>query len=125
MATILVIDDEDAIRAVISRLLASWGFRTVDAADGSAAIHLLAEHSSQLIAATVDLDMPTTNGTETIAMLAEYAPKLPVVVVTAWTFEELRGRTPGRRGLGYVSKPFKSEQLLSEIWRVIGEMKSA
>ena len=119
--TILIIDDEAKVRGAIAVVLEGAGFRTLEANNGSEAIHLFAERFRELTAATLDLDMPTTNGRETLAMLSAYAPTLPIVVVTGWPIDDLVGRTPGTRGVGYVQKPFTPDQLMAELRRMIAE----
>ncbi len=122
--TILVIDDDDAVRRGLLRLLKGAGFETLEARDGSEAIHVFAEHSKSITAVTLDLEMPTTNGRETLAMLSEYAADLPIIVATAYPMpNDLLGRRPGDRGVGYLQKPFTSIELTAALRRVIDEMK--
>jgi CheY-like chemotaxis protein len=122
--TILVIDDDDAVRRGIVRLLKNAGFEILEARDGSEAIHMFAEHSKTITAVTVDLEMPTTNGRATLAMLSEYAPDLPIIVATAYPLpDDLIGRQPGDAGVGYLQKPFSAAELNAELRRVIDQMK--
>ena len=122
--TIRVIDDDDAGRRGIVRLLKNAGFEILEARDGSEAIHMFAEHSKSITAVTVDLEMPTTNGRATIAMLSQYAPSLPMVVATAYPLpDDLIGRQPGDAGVGYLQKPFSGAELAALLRRVIDEMK--
>lgn len=119
--TILVIDDDAAVRAALVRMLTSAGYRTIEARDGSEAIHLFAGRSREITAVTLDLVMPTTDGRETLAMLSAYAPNLPIVIATAYELNDLLGRVPGTRGVGYLQKPFTTAQLTAELRRVIAE----
>ena len=122
--TILVIDDDDAVRRGLVRLLKGAGFDTLEARDGSEAIHLFAEHSKSITAVTLDLEMPTTNGRETFAMLSEYAANLPIIIATAYPMpDDLIGRRPGAPGIGYLQKPFTAVELTAELRRVIDAMK--
>jgi CheY-like chemotaxis protein len=122
--TILVIDDDDAVRRGLVRLLKGAGFETLEAKDGSEAIHIFAEHSKAITAVTLDLEMPTTNGRATLAMLSQFAPELPIIVATAYSKpDDLIGRQPGERGVGYLQKPFSAVELNAELRRVIDEMK--
>jgi two-component system, cell cycle sensor histidine kinase and response regulator CckA len=122
--TILVIDDDDAVRKGLVRLLQSAGFETLEARDGSEAIHTFAAHSKAITAVTLDLEMPTTNGRETLAMLSEYAAGLPVIIATAYPMpDDLVSRPPGERRVGYLQKPFTAVELTAELRRVIDEVK--
>ncbi len=122
--TILVIDDDDAVRRGMVRLLNKAGFETLEARDGSEAIHIFADHSRSITAVTLDLEMPTTNGRTTLAMLSQFAPTLPIIVATAYPLpEDLIGRKPGDAGIGYLQKPFSAAELHAELRRVIDEMQ--
>jgi CheY-like chemotaxis protein len=121
---ILVVDDDDSVRRALVTLLHRAGFATMEARDGSEAVHLFAEHARDITAVTLDLAMPTTNGRETLAMLSSYAPRLPIVVATAYPAGDLLGRKPGQRGIGFLQKPFSGNALTLELRRVIGEMES-
>ncbi len=120
--TILVVDDDDAVRRALVKLLERAGFTTIEARDGSEAIHIFGERARDITAVTLDLAMPTTNGRETLAMLSSFAPNLPIVVATAYPADDLLGRTPGQRGVGFLQKPFSAAEMIQELRRVITEM---
>jgi CheY-like chemotaxis protein len=120
--TILVVDDDVTVRRAFVMMLNRAGFETLEAGDGSEAIHIFAEHSGTITAVTLDLAMPTTNGLETLRMLSAYAPNLPIVIATAYLPPEvLEGRKPGSRGVGFLQKPFSGDELTKELRRVIAE----
>jgi two-component system cell cycle sensor histidine kinase/response regulator CckA len=120
--TILVVDDDESVRRAFVKLLHRAGFETLEAGDGSEAIHVFAEHSAEITAVTLDLAMPTTNGLETLRMLSAYAPKLPIVIATAYPPpDNISGRRPGSRGVGFLQKPFMADDLTRELRRVIAE----
>lgn len=121
--TILVVDDDGAVRRALVKLLQKSGFETLEARDGSEAIHVFAERASEITAVTLDLAMPTTNGLEALTMLSAYAPSLPIVIATAYEEPVVGERKQRKRGLGFLQKPFKREELTSELRRVIDEMK--
>ena len=123
--TILVVDDDEAVRRALVRLLRRAGFETLEARDGSEAIHIFADRAREITAVTLDLAMPTTNGLETLTMLSAYAPKLPIVIATAYGPPDIVERKPHKPGLGFVQKPFPAEALTRELRRVIDEIKGA
>ena len=122
METILIIDDEAAVRRGFARRLQHAGYRTVEAKDGSEAIHLFAERSHEISAVTLDLAMPTTNGRETLAMLSSFAPDIPILIATAYPVDDLIGRQPGSRGVAYLQKPFSAAEFLATLRRIIDEV---
>jgi CheY-like chemotaxis protein len=120
--TVLVIDDDAQVRHTLVHLLAHEGFDALVATNGSEAIHIFGENASRICAATLDLEMPTTDGRETLAMLSEFAPKLPIVIASGLPLpDNLLGRAPGSLGVGYIQKPFTARELSAELRRVIAE----
>ncbi len=122
--TVLVVDDDDAVRKAMVRLLKGAGFAALEARDGSEAVHIFGQNAAAITAVTLDIAMPTTNGRETLAMLSEFAPGLPIIIATAFPLpDDLIGRQPGDPGVGYLQKPFTAVELNTELRRVIDEMK--
>jgi two-component system cell cycle response regulator len=83
VATILVVDDEAPLRAVLSEAFAELGYRVLAAANGREALALLAQESVQLVLS--DVMMPVMTGVElcqAVKALPELA-KVPVILVTA------------------------------------------
>ena len=122
--TVLVIDDNAKVRDVIARQLRTAGYETLEASDGSMAIHLFGEHAGEIVAATLDLEMPETDGREVLAMLSEFAPSLPILVVTGSDITTLLERRPARRGLAYLTKPFENVLLLDAMQSLIDDWES-
>jgi two-component system cell cycle sensor histidine kinase/response regulator CckA len=119
--TILVVDDEESFRKLVVRQLHDAGFRTLEACDGSEAIHIFAEHGEEISAVLLDLVMPTTSGSDALTMLRYYAPTLPVVVTSGYSEIDACSVRQTERGVGFLGKPFTASQLTTELRRVIGE----
>jgi two-component system response regulator MprA len=124
-ATILVVDDDPAVRRALTRMLQSEGFETLEAADGTEAIERVAQYGGAIKAATLDLLMPTTPGSDALSTLARFAPDLAIVICTALPppHDQLIP-PPGTRGIGYVQKPVSSRDLAAEVRRVIAEVEA-
>jgi CheY-like chemotaxis protein len=80
--SVLVVEDEGGVRRALSRLLADWGFRTIEAANGREAIQRLAEETPSAI--VIDLLMPIMSGAELLKALRRNAfyRRIPTVVMT-------------------------------------------
>lgn len=107
---VLVADDDDAIRALVSRLFVRRGDRVQAAADGAAAIECLdAEHFDLLL---LDLMMPRTDGLGVLAHLrARSAPSPRIIVMTA-AVPSLASAVPLDQVAAVVTKPFEIATLL-------------
>ena len=121
--TVLVVEDMDEVRRALTKMVSSLGYEVLEARDGSEAVHLYGQHAGRVVAVTLDLMMPTTDGRETLAMLSSFAPDVGIVISSALPEpENLLGRVPGQRGVAYLQKPYSAVELGVELRRVIGEM---
>lgn len=112
MARILIVDDDEQICDLVSRILVNDGHETVVAHTGSDA--LLELRGSRFDLLLIDLVMPNKGGVETIMEIRAIAAKLPIVVMSGKvTFGEASvTRLVEHYGaLGVLSKPFSSEEL--------------
>ena len=116
---ILVVDDEDALRTVLSSELVSEGYDVQTAADGDEAIADLGKHEYDLI--LLDIKMHRVNGFEVLKFVKEKHPKTKVVMLTG--FADLKNALESKK-LGaedFVSKPYDLVDLLTTIERVLNE----
>lgn len=116
---ILVVDDEDALRTVLSGELVSEGYDVRTAADGDDAISNLQKESFDLV--LLDIKMPRMNGFEVLKFVKEKYPRTRVVMLTG--FADLKNAIESKK-LGaedFVSKPYDLVDLLTTIERVLSE----
>jgi CheY-like chemotaxis protein len=109
-----VVDDEKAIRELLSRVLALAGYDVDQAADGYEALELVSTRRPDLI--LLDLMMPVLDGWTVLDRLRESRNPPPVVVVSAYLD---RGRAVAAGASGYINKPFRSAELLEACHRVL------
>jgi two-component system OmpR family response regulator len=108
--TILVVDDDDAIRRGLRRVLVSKGYRVIDARDGREAVQVFQEHPCDL--ALLDMNMPLRNGWGTIADLRALQSQLPAIIITARPDQRNLAR---EAGLDLMEKPVDLPLLLKRI----------
>jgi DNA-binding NtrC family response regulator len=118
-SSILVVDDEDSLRNVLSNELSNEGYEVRSASDGDEAISELQKASYDLI--LLDIKMPRMNGFEVLKFIKENHPKTKVVMLTG--FADLKNAIESKK-LGaddFVSKPYDLVDLLTTIERVMTE----
>ena len=118
-STILVVDDEDALRTVLSGELANEGYEVKAAADGDEAIGEVEKTPFDLV--LLDIKMPRVNGFEVLKFIKEKHAKTKVVMLTG--FADLKNAIESKK-LGaddFVSKPYDLVDLLTTIERVLSE----
>lgn len=113
--TILVVDDEPTVREVARLSLEARGFTVLTAEDGPSGIALFEKRRDDVDAVLLDLTMPGLSGAETLAVLTEMKPGLPVVLTSGHGEQEVWERFRGRRLAGFVQKPFRPRDLVSRI----------
>lgn len=113
--SILVVDDEGAVRRFASRVLEREGYVVVEARDGVEAIDILKqEHSFEAVVS--DIIMPRMNGVELMQALSTTEPGLPVILMSGYAtnaLAELGISAP----CAILPKPFPAERLLEEVRR--------
>jgi CheY-like chemotaxis protein len=112
-AHILVIDDEEFVRSVLSRTLAQDGHQVTLAEDGEKGIQLFKEKKFDMV--LTDLGMPGMSGWEVCRMIKEISPNTPVGMITGWGMEMSRDKME-EYGLNFIiSKPFDFNQILNVV----------
>ncbi len=120
VATILVIDDDGALRGVMRKVLERAGHSVVEAEDGSVGLPLIETTQPDIV--VTDLLMPEKEGIETIMELRERFPDLAIVAVSGAGGGEDARPLADARMLGASAtfpKPFLLEDFLSTIERII------
>lgn len=113
--TILVVEDEDALRAAIRRLLQNEGYRVIEAQNGASALEVLNSPSSADVALVLtDLRMPVMDGRQFAAALARVRPDLPIVFMSGFTAQLMDMRLVSPH-LAFLAKPFKNDALLAAV----------
>ena len=122
-AKILVVDDEqDIVRALTMRLRAA-GYTVISAKNGETAVRMASKLSPDLV--IMDIGMPCGDGHAVVRQLAENAETLatPIIFLTAQTSENDRTRAYKAGAVGYLTKPFKSQSLLTVVSRALTQAR--
>jgi CheY-like chemotaxis protein len=115
-ATVLLVEDELAVRTVTRRVLERHGYTVLEARHGADALLVWEEHGARIDVLVTDVRMPELGGPELVARLRRLAPALPVVYVTGYAEEG--GVDMRRADEAYVEKPFTADELLAALRRV-------
>jgi DNA-binding NtrC family response regulator len=111
--SILIVDDDDGIRAVLEELLALNGFETLAAASALDAVRVLGEHAPNVI--LLDIEMPGLSGLDALPAMLAMAPGAAVIMVSGHSDEELARQTLARGAFDYIVKPIDVVCLMRSI----------
>jgi CheY-like chemotaxis protein/two-component sensor histidine kinase len=109
--TVLVADDDDAVRLMTVRMLESIGFTVVSAVDGTQALRLFNERADEFAFVMLDLMMPGMSGDQVIAELQRIGTTTPIVLASGYNSQELSQRFVGRGVAAFLQKPYRLSQL--------------
>ena len=118
-ARVLVVDDEAAIRDMLSKALSLAEYEVETAADGRAAIDRL--RASQYDLLVTDLRMPGIDGLEVIREAHRLRPDLPVIIITGYSSEASAIEAIDLGVSGYLTKPFRVPKVLAAAAKALGE----
>lgn len=110
MASILVVDDDHTLQHFLNKLLSTAGFSVTKAMDGVEALELLQSRRFDLV--LLDIWMPRKTGLEVLAQLRTEPVHPKVIVMTADDTPETLLGAVREQAYGYVTKPFKGEELV-------------
>lgn len=118
MCSVLVVDDETAVRRFAARVLERAGYDVFEAADGAEALDMLQNGASGVGCVVSDVVMPRMNGVQLMQVLSETRPDLPVLLMSGYATAaliDLGIAVP----CGVISKPFPGDRLLEEVQRCL------
>lgn len=116
---VLIVDDEESIRELLTKTLELAEYETQAVSDGRAGLDLLRrEHWDLLIA---DLRMPEMDGLSLIREARRLHPRLPVIIVTGYSSESSAIQAVNLGVVGYLVKPFRIPHVLSAVAKALGE----
>lgn len=110
--TILVVDDDQALRQLVGMVLKGSGYNVLLASSGSEAIATLAEHVGEVTVAVLDWTMPTMSGAEVCRKMRSIDSALPVLVVSG---VEDCGELDRPNVNGFLAKPFGAKELIDKV----------
>jgi CheY-like chemotaxis protein len=117
--TVLVVDDEQAVREVAGRMLEQAGFTVLRAADGFEALSLFGDRRDEIGCVLLDLTMPRKGGEETFRELKEMRPGVRVVISSGYSEQEVAARFAGEDVAGFVQKPYLYSTLVARVGEAV------
>jgi two-component system cell cycle sensor histidine kinase/response regulator CckA len=108
--TILVAEDETAVRRLIKTLLRREGYTILEAANGREALEIIGSHPGPIHLVVSDVMMPELTGTALSRELRKERPELPVLLISGYTTPEGLGEADLAGG-GFLGKPFTTDAL--------------
>ncbi len=118
---VLLVDNDEDAREGLCRLLSHKGYTVDAAADALEALECVQRHPYDLV--ITDLRMPGVDGLALLQRLKDAYPRLPVLLITAFGDWGSYARAIGLGASAYLTKPFRSDELLREVQGAVRKRK--
>src|SRR6202166_1069782 len=115
--SVLVVDDEPALRKTIRSSLAASGYPVEEAGTGGEAVGVIQRQPFDLV--LLDVNMPGMNGLEACRQIRAYAPRVGIIMLTVRDAEEDKVRALDAGADDYVTKPFRFRELVARLGAVL------
>jgi two-component system cell cycle sensor histidine kinase/response regulator CckA len=118
--TVLLVDDEEMVRAVAKRMLEHLGFSVLLASDGVEALEVFRAHLGKISMVILDLTMPRMDGIETLAALHGISGDVKVMLSSGYSEHEISKRFAGKGFSGFIEKPYRISELGDKLRDMLG-----
>jgi len=117
--TVMLVEDEEAVRRIISTALRRHGYRVLEAATPNAAIALMEQHPDRIDLLVSDVVMPEMNGPALAQRLVGMRPSLRVLFVSGYADVLATQQADASSHLDFLSKPFKASELAEKVRSIL------
>ncbi|HUF28114.1 MAG TPA: ATP-binding protein [Gemmatimonadaceae bacterium] len=113
--TVLLVEDDAAVRMVASRILLRQGYRVLEARSPSEALEVVTSHPTTIELVLTDLVLPEMGGRELAERLLDVRPKMSVLYMSGYTDDAVIRRGLLEPGMPFISKPFTVEGMVRTV----------
>jgi two-component system cell cycle sensor histidine kinase/response regulator CckA len=118
--TILLVEDEDPVRAVNARALSARGYTVLEAASGIEALQIIEQRGEPVDLVVSDVVMPEMDGPTLLGELRKLYPDLKVIFVSGYAEDAFKKNLPEGEDFNFLAKPFSLRQLVETVKQAIG-----
>ena len=117
--TMLLVEDEDPVRAVNARALSARGYTVLEAASGVEALEIIEARGTPVDLVVSDVVMPEMDGPTLLGELRQRYPDLKVIFVSGYAEDAFKKNLPEGEDFNFLAKPFSLRQLVEVVKQVI------
>jgi CheY-like chemotaxis protein len=117
--TILVTEDNNEVRALISHVLQEFGYTVIEAVDGENAISKFAENKDRIELSILDIIMPKKSGKEASETIRNIKPDAKVLFISGFTADIITKVGIGEKGGYFIQKPISPQSLLGKVREIL------
>ncbi len=117
--TVLVVEDQAALRDLVAMILRGHGYRILEAEDGSHALHVAERHSGTIHLLLTDVVMPGGTGKELAERIQQSHPETKVIFMSGYFADAISERGMLEPGVHFIQKPFTPDALAAKVRQVL------
>ena len=121
VGTVLLVEDEDAVRLFGARALRNKGYKVLEARSGENALELMNSLEDPIDILITDVVMPEMDGPALIQAVREKIPSMRVICISGYAEDSFRRRLDGQPGIHFLPKPFSLDQLAGKVKDVLAD----
>jgi CheY-like chemotaxis protein len=122
--TILLVDDEEAIRNFASSVLRRFGYRVMTGASGEEALELIGQGGETISLVILDLGMPGMGGHKCLLEMRKTRPVLKVLIASGYSVNGQVKKSMEAGATGYIGKPYRVKELLGKVREILDSTTS-
>ena len=122
--TMLLVEDEEALRKMIVIMLGRLGFSALEAKDGIEALEVFGKHQSEIKFVLTDLTMPRMDGWETLTELRKLQPDIPVILASGYDLAHVMAGDHSELPQAFLAKPYNLKALSDAISQAMERKKA-
>jgi two-component system cell cycle sensor histidine kinase/response regulator CckA len=120
---LLIVDDEQALRHLLSMMFSSRGYKVVPAANGLEAMEIMSDPARPIDLVMLDLNMPGATGMEVLRVLNRCRPDVPTLVISGQLTPDVRAELALLNNRDQLAKPFALNELASRVRAMLDAAK--
>jgi len=120
VGTILLVEDEDAVRMFSSRALRDKGYRVIEASNGESALEFITKDAQTIDLVITDVVMPKMDGPTLIEHIKKFNPKMRIIFISGYTEDSFRNSLAQDSKVHFLPKPFNLKDLAGKVKEVLG-----
>jgi PAS domain S-box-containing protein len=120
--TILVVDDEDAVREVTCKTLEKFGYQVLAAPDGESALELYKQAQARIDLIVLDLGMPGMGGYKCFERLREMNPQAKIIIASGYSFNVVVKEVLAAGAADFIGKPYQVADLLTKVGQALNSV---
>jgi PAS domain S-box-containing protein len=117
--TVLVIEDDAKLRAVLATAIKRMGFKVQNAQDGVEALEIFRQHQDEIRLVVCDLTMPRMDGWQTLSALRQIVSGIPVILCSGYSQAQMMDGDHPDLPEAFLSKPYSIDDLQTTIFQIL------